>query len=157
MVGKYSVSVPSFEEIALPALRVELPPAYHIKTDRLLQEAGAEAMVQRSPSLLVVNKIRKMELFSRKFEKEVRDLFDRPGVVLLGTVPLQSSHRSCSLVDQLMSQKDMCLFEVSYTILPLFCVILCMYILICTCSCALCGLFCECIESLSIQENGCCE
>ena len=117
MVGKYSVSVPSFEEVALPALRVGLPPAYHTKTDHLLQEAGAEAMVQRSPSLLIVDEIGKMELFSRKFEKEVRDLFDRPGVVLLGTVPLQSRHRSCSLVDQLMSRKDVRLFEVSYVII----------------------------------------
>ena len=148
MVGKYSVSVPSFEEVALPALRVGLPPAYHTKTDHLLQEAGAEAMVQRSPSLLIVDEIGKMELFSRKFEKEVRDVFDRPGVVLLGTIPLQSRHRSCSLVDQLMSRKDVRLFEVSYIILPLeffFCVILCMYTLTCTRSCALCVLFRECI------------
>ena len=139
MVGKYSVSIPSFEEVALPALRVGLPPAYHTKTDHLLQEAGAGAVVQRSPSLLIVDEIGKMELFSRKFEKEVRDLFDRPGVVLLGTVPLQSRHRSCSLVDQLMSRKDVRLFEVSYIILPLFfCVILCMY----TLTCAL--VFCSC-------------
>ena len=115
MVGKYSVSVPSFEEVALPALRVGLPLAHHIKTDHLQQEAGAEALVQqRSPSLLVIDEIGKMELFSRNFEKEVRDLFDRPGVFILGTVPLQSRQRSCSLVDQLMSRKDVRLFEVSY-------------------------------------------
>lgn len=137
MVGKYSVSIPSFEEVALPALRVGLPPtACHIKTEHLLQK-GAEALMQRSPSLLVIDEIGKMELFSRKFEKEVRDLFDQPGVVVLGTVPLQSRHRSCSLVDQLMSRKDVRLFEVSYIILhPFFCAILCTYTHSQTCSCA---------------------
>lgn len=151
VVGKYCVSVPSFEEVALPALREGLPPTDHVRVGQLSQP-GEEVAVQRTPILIVVDEIGKMELFSRKFEEEARNLFDQPLVVVLATVPLHSKHRSLSLVDQLVSRKDVNLYEVSYALSRLQSVMLCMYTCIRTCSCAfslvvcLCACVCMCVE-----------
>ena len=112
MVGKYSVCLASFEEVALPALRIGLSTTEHVRGDQVPQH-GEQASLQQTPILLVVDEIGKMELFSQKFEEEVRRLFDQPDVVVLATVPLQSKHRSLSLVDQLMSRNDVSLHEVS--------------------------------------------
>ena len=144
VVGKYCVSVPSFEEVALPALREGLPPTDHVRVGQLSQP-GEEVAVQQTPILIVVDEIGKMELFSCKFEEEVRNLFDQPLVVVLATVPLQSKHKSLSLVDQLVSRKDVNLYEVSYAPSRLQCVMLCMYTRIRTCSCAFSLVVCLCV------------
>ena len=124
MVGKYSVCLRSFEEIALPALCMAPSTTEHVRADKL-SEKGVQSTVEKCPVLMVIDEIGKMELFSRKFESEVRRLFDQPDVVILATVPLQSKHKSLLLVDQLMSRKDVNLYEVSWNLV--YNIVMCMY------------------------------
>lgn len=124
MVGKYSVCLHSFEEVALPALCVVQSMAERVGADKVA-EKGVHGVVKRTPVLMVIDEIGKMELFSHKFESEVRLLFDQPDVVILATVPVQSKHKSLLLVDQLISRKDVNLYEVSRNLI--FYIIMLMY------------------------------
>ena len=67
-ISKYTVDVKSFEQIALP----------------LISCSGSEATV------IVIDEIGKMELFSHRFKAQVMKLFEIDHVILLCTVPIQS-------------------------------------------------------------------
>lgn len=89
-VGKYSVFVQDFENLALPLL--------DIKGD------GAK------PELLIIDEVGKMELFSKRFESTIDDLFKKKQLPLVVTIPEKSSLK---LVDQLRKSPQSMLCQVT--------------------------------------------
>ncbi|EFJ49472.1 hypothetical protein VOLCADRAFT_80686 [Volvox carteri f. nagariensis] len=83
-VGKYTVELSSFERLALPALNVST----------------------RRPTLLLVDEIGKMELFSRAFFPAVRAALDSTFLVVLGTIPSQKGARTLREVEEVSARED---------------------------------------------------
>ena len=63
-------------------------------------------------SLLVIDEVGKMELYSRRFVDAVGSLFQRRDVVLLATIPV-AKQKSHWLVEELRHRTDCLLFEVA--------------------------------------------
>jgi len=89
-VGSYHVFIEEFEKIALP----QLEKALHEKC------------------LTVIDEIGKMELFSDRFEKIVREVFSTKDLPVLATVPLKNVHPVVSWIKRL---PDVLLVEVTYS------------------------------------------
>ncbi|XP_071033999.1 cancer-related nucleoside-triphosphatase isoform X2 [Parasteatoda tepidariorum] len=85
-VGKYSVDVESFEALALPCFNC------------------------CAASILVLDEIGKMELFSKTFLEEVKKAFSRTDIRILATIPVS---KQLSFVNELRDRKDCLLIEVS--------------------------------------------
>jgi nucleoside-triphosphatase len=75
-VGKYSVNINVFEKIALPSLEVN-----------------------SDSQIIIIDEIGKMELFSKRFQKRVSELFYLPNP-LFATIPL----RPVEIVDKLLKE-----------------------------------------------------
>ncbi|XP_016956232.1 cancer-related nucleoside-triphosphatase [Drosophila biarmipes] len=88
-VGKYSVFVQDFEDLALPLLNIKDS--------------------QSEPALLVIDEVGKMELFSRRFESAVVDLLKKKRPLLV-TIPEKSS---LPLVEQLRKTPNSVLYQVT--------------------------------------------
>ncbi|ESN90513.1 hypothetical protein HELRODRAFT_70657, partial [Helobdella robusta] len=95
MIGKYTVDIDEFENIALPTLQF------------------SSDVKDGSKSLLVVDEIGKMELFSKKFESAVRELFSGKNVVcaVLATIPT-AKQRPLAIVEEIRNDKTVKVFQV---------------------------------------------
>eukprot|EP00116_Pleurobrachia_bachei_P011656 sb/3471918/ len=83
-VGKYTVCKDGFEIHALPLLS--------------------------TPSqVVVIDEVGKMELFSDSFKRKVGDVLDKPGTLVLATVPVQP----IPFVNQLKAREDVVLFTIT--------------------------------------------
>lgn len=89
-VGKYSVDVKSFEDVSLPTLN---PPTL-------------------PKTVIVIDEIGKMELFSKAFQDAVHKIFNSLNCVIIATVPV-SKGKPFPIVDELLSRKDTVLFTVT--------------------------------------------
>lgn len=89
-VGKYNVRLTSFENTAIPSLIS--------KSDKR--------------SVIVIDEIGKMELFSQSFIRTVKDILDKPGTTVLATIPIAKG-RPIPFVEEVRNRKDSCLFTVS--------------------------------------------
>lgn len=67
--------------------------------------------------MIVIDEIGKMELFSRKFENAVRDIFRNKNIQVIATVPLKGK---LNIVEQLKQNEDCQLFTVSILIWEIF-------------------------------------
>ncbi|KAK3858045.1 hypothetical protein Pcinc_035734, partial [Petrolisthes cinctipes] len=83
-VGQYVVDLPAFESLVLP----------------LLQSTRGTI-----PHIVVLDEIGKMELMSRKFEMEVKQLLTQSHITLLVTIPIPKG-RPIPLVEQLRNHSD---------------------------------------------------
>lgn len=94
-VGKYCVDVKSFEEIALPVINKAL----NIERDK--------------NTIVIVDEIGKMEMFSEMFRRGIKQLFDQSieckSLRLLVTVPLKNS---IPFVEELRKRNDVKEIEV---------------------------------------------
>ncbi|XP_016933284.2 cancer-related nucleoside-triphosphatase homolog [Drosophila suzukii] len=88
-VGKYSVFVQNFEDLALPLLDFKNS--------------------QPEPHLLVIDEVGKMELFSKRFESAMVDLLKKKRPLLV-TIPEKSS---LTLVEQLRKIPSSILYQVT--------------------------------------------
>ena len=84
-VGKYSVMVHEFENIALPLIRI-------------------------NDGVVVIDEIGKMELFSSSFKHEVTKLLNNNKIVLLGTLPI---YRNLSFVEAIRNRPNVKVIEIS--------------------------------------------
>lgn len=66
-----------------------------------------------SNTVVVVDEIGKMELFSQSFVSLVRELFSSPQATILATVPV-TKQRPIPFVDELKRREDVTLIEVRY-------------------------------------------
>ncbi|XP_068751479.1 cancer-related nucleoside-triphosphatase homolog [Montipora capricornis] len=89
-VGNYLVDVRSFEQLALPTIKV----------------------CSSSNTVVVVDEVGKMELFSQSFVNYVRELFSLSQATILATVPV-TKQRPIAFVDELKRREDVTLIEVS--------------------------------------------
>lgn len=89
-VGKYLVDVKSFEEASLATLKLPLPPK----------------------TVVVIDEIGKMEMFSKPFQEAVRAVFGIPNCVIMATIPV-SKGNPIPLVKELVSRNDTRVFTVS--------------------------------------------
>lgn len=64
-----------------------------------------------SNTVVVVDEIGKMELFSQSFVNSVRELFSSPQATILATVPV-TKQRPIPFVDELKCREDVILIEV---------------------------------------------
>lgn len=62
-------------------------------------------------TVVIVDEVGKMELFSHSFISSVRELFSLQQATILATVPL-TKQRPISFVDELKNRKDVTLIEV---------------------------------------------
>ncbi|XP_023231564.1 cancer-related nucleoside-triphosphatase homolog [Centruroides sculpturatus] len=91
-VGQYVVNLSSFENLALPAL----------ETDNSL------------PTVLIIDEIGKMELFSTCFRQSVKEQFGRsPSLKILATVPVRSRGKPLSFVEDLKKRNDVEIYVVT--------------------------------------------
>ncbi|RZF48826.1 hypothetical protein LSTR_LSTR003206 [Laodelphax striatellus] len=90
-VGPYEVELSSFESIALPALEMGSPS-------------------ENKNSIMIIDEIGKMEMFSRQFEKRVREIFRDERCLVLATVP---SVAKLPLVESLKALDSSFLIEVT--------------------------------------------
>lgn len=94
-VGKYSVDVLSFEEIALPVINKAL----NIERDK--------------NTIVIIDEIGKMEMFSEMFRRGIKQLFDQSieckSLRLLVTIPLKNS---IPFVEELRKRNDVKEIEV---------------------------------------------
>jgi len=86
------VDVKSFEQLALPTIKIS----------------------SVSNTVVVVDEIGKMELFSQSFINLVRELFASPQATILATVPI-TKQRPIPFVDELKCREDVTLIEVTRT------------------------------------------
>ncbi|XP_075223422.1 cancer-related nucleoside-triphosphatase isoform X2 [Lycorma delicatula] len=88
-VGNYVVDLPSFENIALPSLSI-----------------------QDNKSVMIIDEIGRMELFSKKFESRVKDVFKNQDVIILATIP--NKGKPITLVETLKKLPTAVLIEVDF-------------------------------------------
>lgn len=69
-------------------------------------------------TLVIVDEVGKMELFSQNFVKSVQELFSSSNVRVLATVPVTKQH-PIPFVDELKKREDVTLIEVSISPLQL--------------------------------------
>lgn len=91
-MGKYTVDVASFESAVLPVLARPSDGQSHI---------------------FVVDEIGKMELFSDRFKRKVRDLLDDSNCMIFGTIPLTRGN-GIPFIQGLRTRADVKVFEVSF-------------------------------------------
>lgn len=84
------VDVRSFEQLALPTIKV----------------------CSSSNTVVVVDEVGKMELFSQSFVSYVRELFSLSQATILATVPV-TKQRPIAFVDELKKREDVTLIEVT--------------------------------------------
>ncbi|XP_038074765.1 cancer-related nucleoside-triphosphatase homolog [Patiria miniata] len=92
-VGQYTVDLVSFESLALPELSVK--------------EHG-----RSTSSILVIDEIGKMELFSQSFVQLVRRLLSQSACPILGTIPVPKG-KPLGLVEEVRSRTDVKVFMVT--------------------------------------------
>lgn len=90
-VGKYTVDVSSFELSVLP----------------LLARPTSD-----QPQIYVIDEIGKMELFSDRFKRKVRDLFDDSNSMIFGTMPMKRGN-GIQFIEGLRTRANVKVFEVS--------------------------------------------
>jgi nucleoside-triphosphatase len=98
-VSKYGVEVSAFEDIAVPAL------------DRVLQQylpPGSRGEY-KGGTLLVIDELGRMELFSRKFQDKVMEVFDHPIPIL---AVIQDSKNP--FLDKIRARQDVTLIHVTH-------------------------------------------
>ena len=88
-VGSYSVNLEEFEETVLPALKRAL----------------------NSRSIIIIDEIGKMELFSDRFAQIVKDIFSDENTTVIATVPVKNIH---PIVSWIKKRPDVLLLEVDY-------------------------------------------
>ena len=64
-------------------------------------------------TLVIVDEVGKMELFSQSFISSVRELFSSPQATILATVPV-TKQRPIPFVDELKNRTDVTLIEVRF-------------------------------------------
>ncbi|XP_022183910.2 cancer-related nucleoside-triphosphatase homolog [Nilaparvata lugens] len=90
-VGPYEVDLASFESVALPALK-------------------KGSLSENKNSVMIIDEIGKMEMFSRQFENLVREIFKDDSCIVLATVP---SMARLPLVESLKALDSSFLVEVT--------------------------------------------
>ncbi|XP_065152282.1 cancer-related nucleoside-triphosphatase [Paramisgurnus dabryanus] len=90
-VGQYAVDLQSFESLVLPLFKER-------------QEG--------SRRLFVIDEIGKMELFSQKFIRAVRETLDASRCSVLGTIPVPKG-KPLALVEEVRSRQDVKIFMVT--------------------------------------------
>ncbi|XP_035227496.1 cancer-related nucleoside-triphosphatase homolog isoform X2 [Stegodyphus dumicola] len=86
-VGKYLVDVSSFEKLALPVFDSPVP------------------------SVLILDEIGKMELFSHSFSEKTKKAFNEGNFKILATIPI--AKKALPFVDELRNRKDCTLVQVT--------------------------------------------
>jgi nucleoside-triphosphatase len=97
-VSKYGVEVSAFEDIAVPEL------------DRVLQgyfPPGSRGE-HKGSALLVIDELGRMELFSRKFQEKVLEIFDHPIPIL---AVIQDSRNP--FLDRIRGRDDVMIYRVT--------------------------------------------
>lgn len=89
-VGKYSVDINSFEGASLPTLQLPISPK----------------------TVVVIDEIGKMEMFSRPFQEAVSSIFGNPNCIIMATIPVAKGN-PIPLVKELVSRSDTHVFTVS--------------------------------------------
>ena len=131
-VGKYRVDVHSFETLALPTLDLSTPDLKPPQTGRGVATEGATSCDEPvHKSVLVIDEIGKMELFSPDFVKRIDYLFKETshthtpsqdgrghvGVVILATIPVQRPQQKAHwLLGQIRQRRDCKLYEVEFSV-----------------------------------------
>lgn len=92
MVGKYNVTIESFERIAFPTMDV----------------------THQDVDIFVVDEVGKMELFSPAFTSRVDELFSS-GKLILGTIPTPSYGRTIPYVHQIQNRSDVSIQRITRT------------------------------------------
>ncbi|XP_071789023.1 cancer-related nucleoside-triphosphatase homolog isoform X2 [Asterias amurensis] len=92
-VGQYTVDLSSFESLAFPEL------------------SGKDHVVAAT-SMLVIDEIGKMELFSQTFIQLVRRLLSQSNCPILGTIPVPKG-KPLGLVEEIRSRTDVKIFVVT--------------------------------------------
>ncbi|XP_074028969.1 cancer-related nucleoside-triphosphatase homolog isoform X2 [Leptinotarsa decemlineata] len=85
LVGQYAVYVDDFEKLALPVF-------------------------ENLQKIVVIDEIGKMEMFSKNFQNNVREVFDNKTVQVIATIPVKGGP---SLVKQLKERRDCQLITVN--------------------------------------------
>ena len=102
-VGKYSVDLASFESTALPTLVI----------------SPDTPTSSRKTTVIVIDEIGKMELFSKSFSSAVRNVFRLEGVVILATIPIARG-KPLPLVEELRKNEKCTVIEVQLVVIKLF-------------------------------------
>ncbi|XP_013784676.1 cancer-related nucleoside-triphosphatase homolog [Limulus polyphemus] len=89
-VGQYVVELSSFEKLALPALQSR----------------------QQGCSVIILDEIGKMEMYSEHFKQAVRASFNLNGVSILATIPVAKG-KPLPLVEELRNRKDVTIITVT--------------------------------------------
>ncbi|XP_061172522.1 cancer-related nucleoside-triphosphatase-like [Saccostrea echinata] len=95
-VGKYEVKVTSFENLALPALRIP---------KNLQADTGHS-------QIFIIDEIGKMELFSQTFVTMVRELLKNPSSFIIATIPIPKG-RPIPFVEEIRNHNQTQLFTVT--------------------------------------------
>lgn len=85
-VGKYSVYIKNFENIALSLLKIE------------------------PNTILIIDEIGKMELLSKSFKQRIEEIFGR--TIILATIP---NRQTIDVVEKIRTHKSSLLFEITKT------------------------------------------
>lgn len=100
-VGGYVVDLPYFERLALPSLTLAEAASTIASSSngsgRKRARSSSGSSTSR-PSVVVIDEVGKMELFSTAFQARVSELLDRPDVVVLGSVPMPRYGREIEFV-----------------------------------------------------------
>ncbi|KAJ8250719.1 hypothetical protein COCON_G00226410 [Conger conger] len=95
-VGQYAVDLLSFENLVLP----------------LFRNVGVAAVSGGKRSVLVVDEIGKMELFSQQFVRAVKQALEGNGCSILGTIPIPRG-KLMAVVEEVRSSSDVKVFTVT--------------------------------------------
>ncbi|KAJ8308175.1 hypothetical protein KUTeg_013049, partial [Tegillarca granosa] len=110
--GDYEYRIPfGCEAIALQGLPQECTNPFlffgKLEVTRVLKETIDLFSDKRS--VIVIDEIGKMELFSQSFIRTVKDILDKPGTTVLATIPIAKG-RPIPFVEEVRNRKDSCLF-----------------------------------------------
>lgn len=97
-VGNYLVDVKSFEQLALPTIKT--------------CTENSTKITPHGKTVVIVDEIGKMELFSQSFISAVRELFLSPQATILATVPI-TKQRPIPFVEELKNRQDVTLIGVT--------------------------------------------
>lgn len=95
-VGSYVVDLPSFERLALPSLT--LAQTASTSGNGTGRKRARSSSNNSRPSVVVIDEVGKMELFSTAFQARVSELLDNADVVVLGSVPMPRYGREIDFV-----------------------------------------------------------
>ncbi|XP_048735044.2 cancer-related nucleoside-triphosphatase-like [Ostrea edulis] len=98
LVGKYEVKLGSFENVALPTLRIP----------KNAQPGTSNGSCQ----VFIIDEIGKMELFSQTFVTMVRDILKTPNYTIIATVPVPKG-RPIPFVEEIRNHQQTQVFTVT--------------------------------------------